>query len=99
MEEGRDLGQLFILIDPNRFTTLDTFKANIEQTIEELHSVRSAEGFDQVYVPGELGQMLYARYMQEGIPVEKGIYDYLESDTVHFNKYGGLNAFAEKIKE
>lgn len=99
MEEGRDLGQLYILIDPTRFTTLALFKASIEQTVEELHNVRPAEGFDQVYVPGEIGQMLYARYMVEGIPVEKGIYDYLESDTVHFDKYGGLNAFAEKIEK
>lgn len=99
MEEGRDLGQLYILIDPTRFTTLELFKASIEQTVEELHNVRPAEGFDQVYVPGELGQMLYARYMVEGIPVEKGIFDYLESDTVHFDKYGGLNAFAEKIEK
>lgn len=99
MEEGRDLGQLFILIDPKRFTSLEGFKANIEQTIEELHNTRPAVGFDQVYVPGELGQIRYKNYMAEGIPVEKSIYEYLESDTIHFDKYGGLNAFAEKIEE
>lgn len=98
MSEGRDLGQLFILIDPARFTNIETFKEQVEQSIDELHAIRPAEGFDQVYVPGELGQERYERYTAEGIPVEKGIYQYLESDTVHFDKYGGLNAFAEKIE-
>lgn len=97
LEHGRNLGQLFILIDPNRFTSLEVFKANIEQTIEELHNIRPAEGYGRVYVPGEIGQLKSVEYMAEGIPVEKKIYEYLESDTVHFNKYGGMNAFAEKI--
>lgn len=97
MSEGRDLGQLFILIDPSRFTSLELFKEHIEQSIEELHAIRPAEGFEQVYVPGELNEMKYQQYTKEGIPVAKGIHEYLVSDTVHFDKYGGLNAFAEKI--
>lgn len=99
MEEGRDLGQLYILIDPKKFTSLEGFKANIEQTIKELHDVRPADGFDSVQVPGEMSGRRYDKHMAEGIPVAKGIFDYLESDTVHFDQYGGLNAFAEKIEE
>jgi ureidoglycolate dehydrogenase (NAD+) len=34
--------------------------------------------------------------MENGIPVAANIYDYLKSDTVHFDQYGGSNAFAEK---
>lgn len=96
MNEGRELGQLYILIDPSRFTSLELFKENMEQTFEELHQIKPAEGFDQVYVPGELGQQRYEKYSVEGIPVEQNIYNYLVSETVHFDKYGGLNAFAEK---
>ena len=98
LSAGRNLGQIYILIDPARFTSLDTFKDNIEQTIEELHQVRAAEGFEQVYVPGEVSQEIFEKNAAEGIPVEKNIYEYLASDTVHFDKYGGLNAFAEKIE-
>src|SRR5699024_2366875 len=36
MSEGRDLGQLYILIDPAWFTNLDMFKAHMTQTIDEL---------------------------------------------------------------
>ncbi|MDN6626093.1 MAG: ureidoglycolate dehydrogenase [Pisciglobus halotolerans] len=98
LSEGRDLGQIYILIDPSRFTNLETFKENVAQSVEELHQVRPAEGFDQVYVPGELGRLRKEKYSEEGIPVEKSIYEYLISDTIHMDKYGGLNAFAEKIE-
>lgn len=95
MTEGRNLGQLYILIDPKRFTNLDSFKNNIEETIDELHQIRPAKGFDQVYVPGERGQLREKGFLKEGIPIEKSIYDYLASDIVHTDKYNGLNAFAE----
>lgn len=93
--EGRELGQLFIVIDPQKFTDLELFKDKIEQTISELHSVQPAEGFNQVYYPGEISQLTYDKYIEEGIPIEVGIYEYLESDTIHYDKYGGKNAFAD----
>lgn len=96
LTKGRDLGQIFILIDSQRFTDFDTFKENIETMVEELHDIPAAEGFKQVYYPGEINQLNFENYMQNGIPIEKNIYEYLKSDTVHFNQYGGANAFAEK---
>ena len=96
LTKGRDLGQLFILIDPKRFTDLDAFKENIEQMVSELHAIPAAAGFSQVYYPGELGQVTLENYTENGIPVAEGIYNYLKSDTVHFDQYGGSDAFAEK---
>ncbi|WP_291292909.1 ureidoglycolate dehydrogenase [Enterococcus sp.] len=92
---GRDLGQFILLIDPQRFTELDTFKASIEQMITELHETPAAENFDQVYYPGEIGQLTYEKYMREGIPIERNIYAYLQSDTIHFDQYSGADAFAQ----
>ncbi|MGO3608324.1 MAG: ureidoglycolate dehydrogenase [Enterococcus sp.] len=94
LTEKRNLGQLFILIDPRRFTDLASFKHSIETMIEELHSIAPAAGFKQVYYPGETNQIKYEEYSSEGIPVAKKVVDYLESDTIHFDQYGETGSFA-----
>ena len=96
MSEGRDLGHTFILIDPAKFTDINKFKENITRTKDELHKIKAAEGFKQVFYPGETSQLTYEKYQKEGIPVEKGIYEYLVSDIVHYNKFGGQSAFASQ---
>ena len=39
--------------------------------VTELHAIKPANGFDQVYYPGELSKKCYDNYMAEGIPVVK----------------------------
>ena len=95
LSKGRDLGHLYILIDPSRFTDVSLFKENVETMVEELHAMQPAEGFDQVSVPSERSQKKYDEYMKNGIPIEKNIYEYLKSDKVHFDRYSNKNAFAE----
>lgn len=96
LDEGRDLGHTFILIDPARFMDLTEFKQNISKVKEDLHNISPAEGFKQVYYPGEVSQLTYEKYQKEGIPIEKRIYEYLVSDIVHYNKFGGQSAFASQ---
>lgn len=96
LTEKRNLGQVFILIDPRRFTDLPSFKHSIETMIEELHEIAPVAGFNQVYYPGETNQVKYDQYMAEGIPVAKQVLDYLESDTIHFDQYGKTGSFATK---
>lgn len=96
LNEGRNLGQMFILIDPKRFTDLEQFKETINTMVEELHSIPAASGFERVYYPGELGQLNYEKSTVEGIEVATSIYDYLKSDLVHSNSYENTNAFGEK---
>lgn len=92
LTKGRDLGQIYIMIDPSRFTDLEKFKENIDLLKDQLHHVPAGEGFEQVYYPGELSEMNREKHA-EGIPIEEGIYNYLISDTVHFDKYSGKTAF------
>lgn len=96
LTKGRDLGQFFLLLDPQKFTDTDMFKENIETMVQELHEIPAAEGFQQVYYPGEINQLNLNSAKQEGIFIAENIYEYLKSDTLHFNQYGGMNAFAEK---
>ena len=96
LSEGRNLGQLFILINPSYFTDLDTFKQNLSQMLDELHANNPAPGYDQVYYPGELSEIRTKKHEENGIPIPKDIYDYLASDIVHNNRYDNSDAFAEK---
>ncbi|KAF1299227.1 ureidoglycolate dehydrogenase [Enterococcus sp. JM4C] len=95
LTEKRNLGQIYLIIDPARFTDVDTFKENINRMVNELHEIKPVEGVQQVYYPGELSQARYDKYMTNGIPIATPVYDYLVSETIHFNQYGGKGAFAE----
>ncbi|WP_288394037.1 ureidoglycolate dehydrogenase [uncultured Vagococcus sp.] len=96
LSTGRNLGQLFILINPSYFTDLEAFKENLSEMIKELHENQPATGFEQVYYPGELSEIKQAENEANGIPVAQSIYDYLLSNEVHYNRYDHSDAFAEK---
>ncbi|WP_317944068.1 ureidoglycolate dehydrogenase [Carnobacterium maltaromaticum] len=93
---GRNLGQLHIIINPSFFTDLDKFKADVNQMVEELHKTKPASGFDQVLYPGELSEIVSEKYKKEGIPIVKEIYDYLISETIHFDRYDKASVFGEQ---
>lgn len=90
----RDLGQTYIIIDPERFVGLEEFKKNISKTMNDLSSIRPATGFDRVQYPGQGSNERYAKNMVEGVEIPESIIAYLESDVVHNDQYEGLGAFA-----
>ncbi|TVP90015.1 ureidoglycolate dehydrogenase [Alkalibacterium sp.] len=92
---GRDLGQLFILIDPARFTDIELFKEQVDQSMNELNHIKPASGFDRVMYPGELALVKAEEYEENGIPVVADIHAYLTSATVHFDKYALSSPFAD----
>ncbi len=96
LAEGRNLGQLYILIDPCKFTELTKFKENLSKMIDELHAVKPATGFEEVFYPGELSEVCYQNYQKTGIPIPEAIVHYLKSDVIHNNRYDHSDAFAEK---
>ncbi|MEG0216028.1 MAG: ureidoglycolate dehydrogenase, partial [Hungatella sp.] len=55
--KGRALGQMHIVMDPNRFVGLDEFKKNMSTTCDELNAMPTAKGCDKVYYPGERAVM------------------------------------------
>lgn len=94
LDEGRDLGQTLIAIDPSRFTDPQAFNDKIATTIQELHEIKPAEGFDQVYYPGETSKAKYDHNQKNGVDIPEKIMNYLESDTLHFDQFGGTGPFA-----
>jgi ureidoglycolate dehydrogenase (NAD+) len=94
LHEGRNLGQIYILIDPERFVGLELFKKYISQTMQELNEIKPASGFSRVQYPGQGSQDRYSKHLKEGVDIPESIIHYLESDDIHYNRYEGLGAFA-----
>lgn len=96
LSKGRELGQMHIVIDPERFVGIDTFKKNMSQVCDELSAMKPAPGHDKVYYPGERAVMRRDQaYAQGGIEIVDEIVEYLKSDDIHYNRYDHKNRFAE----
>lgn len=95
LSEGRNLGQLHLVINPEVFTTINQFKQNIATTMKDLNAIKPAPGFDQVYYPGQNLEEIEKEYEKNGIEVVDDVYSYLESDAIHHNSYDHSDPFAE----
>lgn len=95
LSKGRDLGQLHIVIDPSRFTDIESFKKNMSTVLDELGEIKPAKGFDKVNYPGERALNRKEKYDKDGVEIVDHIYNYLISDDIHFNNYDHKNKFAE----
>lgn len=95
LSEGRNLGHTFIIIDPSRFRPQEDFERDIDRTVEELHAITPAPGFDQVYYPGELSWIEMEKHRKQGVEIPESIVNYLESDEVYIKSSDGKGIFAD----
>ncbi|MBB6448086.1 ureidoglycolate dehydrogenase (NAD+) [Geomicrobium halophilum] len=73
----RGLGHFFMVINPEKFEVMNSFLGNMDQMIREIHSVKPAESVERVMVPGEPETLEEERRKENGIPLPKHIWDYL----------------------
>ncbi|EIO0084930.1 ureidoglycolate dehydrogenase [Staphylococcus pseudintermedius] len=83
LSEYRRLGQFHLVINPSFFGEQDVFLNKVEQMVKELHQIQPANGFDNVYYPGEIQETVAKTYAQSGIPIPTDIMQYLESPTLY----------------
>lgn len=95
LSEGRNLGQLHIVINPAFFTNASQFKANITKTMQDLNGMKPAPGFDRVLYPGQNYDLIEKENEVNGIEIVDEIYDYLVSDVIHNNQYNHKSPFAK----
>lgn len=96
LSEGRNLGQMHIVIDPSRFVGIEQFKKSMSQVCDELNGMTPVEGFDKVCYPGQGAvERRDEAYASGGIEIVDEIYEYLKSDNIHFNRYDHKNRFAD----
>lgn len=94
LHSGRNLGQLYIILDPARFGNAERFKADITQTMEELNAVKPAEGYTSVRYPGQGSNQRYEKNRVNGVEIPESIVSYLQSDVIHTDAFEGLGTFA-----
>lgn len=93
LSSGRNLGHLFIVIDPSRFTDIYEFKNNVETMVNELHDIKARDEGASVYYPGEVSKNTYYKSVEEGIDIPKSIVNYLKSNDIHYDQYGHSGIF------
>jgi LDH2 family malate/lactate/ureidoglycolate dehydrogenase len=59
-----------LVIDPRAFSPSD-FKAQVEAFVRYLKATRPAEGFAEVFYPGEIEYRTERRRRREGIPIQE----------------------------
>lgn len=72
------LGQFFILINPDIYSSLDTFLTNMSKMVEDLHNIEPYDINEPVVVPGEKSRKRYLNNQKQGIPISKKVYNYLK---------------------
>lgn len=59
-------------INIGTFTDLEAYKENVDKTITGIKSLPTAEGFDEVLVPGEPEDRVHEERLRNGIPLPEG---------------------------
>lgn len=67
------IGYNFAAIDISRFTEIESFKANIDLTIERIKGSRKREGVAEIFVPGEIEYNNFEKQTKEGLFISDGI--------------------------
>lgn len=78
LDQYRQLGHYFCAINPAYFTDANQFLSQMDQMIDEIHALEPAEGFDQVYVPGDIEYLNEQKNLKEGIKIAESVYRYLK---------------------
>ena len=67
------IGYNFAAIDISRFTDIESFKQNIDITIERIKNSQKREGVQEIFVPGEIEYNNHERQTKEGLFISDGI--------------------------
>jgi ureidoglycolate dehydrogenase (NAD+) len=59
-------------LDIELFTDLETYKHDVDELIDLIKGLPKADGVDEILVPGEIEDRVYAERTKEGIPLPDG---------------------------
>ena len=64
----QDVGHFFLAMKPNLFVTEENYRARMDTLIDRVHAAATAEGFNEVLLPGEPEDRAEAERRRTGIP-------------------------------
>ncbi|MBU1975196.1 MAG: Ldh family oxidoreductase [Nanoarchaeota archaeon] len=66
MVSGEDRGYLFIVINPEIFVDIGTFKQEISELLKEVKVAKKAKGVEEIFIPGEHALRNFAEAREKG---------------------------------
>ena len=70
-------GYLFIALKPDLFVSADEYRRDVSQRIATIKETPRQAGVTEIRIPGERSYATRARLMQEGIEIDRKIYNAL----------------------
>ena len=77
IDRPRKLGHFVLAMDIGRLIPLSDFKRKVYEMVQEFKKLPPADGFDKVFYPGQIEAECRARRAEEGIPIDRGLYQEL----------------------
>jgi L-2-hydroxycarboxylate dehydrogenase (NAD+) len=71
-------GYTFVAFKPDLFLSLADYRREVSQRIATIKATPRQAGVDEIRIPGERGYQTRARFMRDGIDIDRKIYDALE---------------------
>ena len=75
LDSPRKLGHFVMAIDVNRFMPLNIFKQRLGDMLNEFGNLPPADGFSQVFYPGQIEGLRREQRLAEGIPIPPGLFN------------------------
>jgi LDH2 family malate/lactate/ureidoglycolate dehydrogenase len=79
-ERPQNVGHFFLALKPGLFVSEEAFRARMDVLYERVKNCPKAEGFDEIYFPGELEARQEEARRQAGIPYSRGEVDLLQAE-------------------
>ena len=73
VDSYRKVAYNFAAIDISRFTELESFKKNLDYSIEQLKNSKKTEGTAEIFVPGEIEFNNYDNSLKKGLVLYEGV--------------------------
>jgi L-2-hydroxycarboxylate dehydrogenase (NAD+) len=70
-KNGEPSEHFFFAINVDSFTPLDDFTAKMDETVGKIRSSKTADGFERVYLPGEIEWLNREKFLRDGIPLHR----------------------------
>jgi LDH2 family malate/lactate/ureidoglycolate dehydrogenase len=70
-DKPQDVGHFFLAMKPDLFVSIDDYRARMDLLVRRIHACPTAEGFEEVLMPGEVEAREAARRRRAGLPFSR----------------------------
>jgi LDH2 family malate/lactate/ureidoglycolate dehydrogenase len=67
-DKPQNVGHFIMAMKPDLFVSRDEYAGRMDQLVQRVHGCPTAEGFDEVIMPGETERRLEAKHRRMGVP-------------------------------